>query len=233
MSEELISIGQALITKEQYLADKKYYDDAGFIGVVGTEAPSGLGESISEIGDSVTNIINDIVSNVTIKYKFNGGSKYTEKPFSNKLVKLDDVHLVTWILFESGYSTMSVSDVQDARKTLEYSDLFKEVSPESTSSDANSYKYEIMSNGLLGDVLFFDTYQKNGTVGLYLGNGDFITVDDTGNETDLVQYSLWFRNDIGEIEYTEYMKKFNGTIKRIPRFNEDDYKWYVETTIGN
>lgn len=233
MDEELIPIGQALITKEQYLANKEYYDDSGFIGQVGGPTPSGVGVSLSDVGESVNRVLSDIVDSCKIRYRFNGGSNLTSSPFSAGTAELDDLHFVTWFLLATGYSNLEIHDAKDARKTLEYSDLLNTVTSNTTSSDSNNYKFDILNTLYAGDVLFFDTYQRNGSVGLYLGNGDYITVDDTGTDTDLVQYSLWGRDELGNIEYTDYINSFNGLVKRVPRFDKDDYKWYVETTIGH
>lgn len=233
MDEELISVGQALITKEQYLANKDYYDNSGFIGKVGGPTPSGVGTSISDVGESVNSVLSDIVDSCKIKYRFNGGSNLTSSPFSTGIAELDDLHFVTWFLLTTGYSNLEIQDANDARKTLEYSDLLNTVTSDTTSSDSNNYKFDVLNTLYAGDVLFFDTYQRNGSVGLYLGNGDYITVNDTGTDTDLVQYSLWGRDELGNVEYTDYINSFNGLVKRLPRFDKDDYKWYVETTIGH
>ena len=234
MDEELISVGQALITKEQYLANKEYYDNSGFIGKVGGPTPSGVGVSISDVGESVNNTLNNIISNCKIIYRFNGGNNLTSSPFtSSSTAELDDLHFVTWFLYQTGYSDLTIDEANDARKTLEYSDLFTTVTTNTTSSDSSNYKFDILSTLYVGDILFFDSYQRNGSVAIYIGNGDFITVNDMGNDTDLVQYSLWGKDELGNIVYTDYMKSFNGLVKRLPRFDEDDYKWYVETTIGH
>lgn len=231
--DDFISVGQAIITKEQYESNKDYYDNAGFVGKVGGPTPSGEGISISDIGNSIPNLVNNVAANCTITYRFNGGATLSDSPFKNKTVELDDLHFVTWMLYSTGYSDLLLQDAQDARKTLEYSSLLSTVTSNTTSSDSSNYKYDIINTLYVGDVLFFDTFQRNGSVGLYIGNGDFLTVNDTGTDTDLLQYSLWSKDDIGNVVYTDYMNSFNGLVKRLPRFDKDDYKWYVETTIGH
>jgi cell wall-associated NlpC family hydrolase len=53
-----------------------------------------------------------------------------------------------------------------------------------------------------GDIVFFDTYKKNGHVGIYLGNGKFI-----GSQSKGVS--------IEDLTTGHYKKVFNGYVIRV------------------
>ena len=54
-----------------------------------------------------------------------------------------------------------------------------------------------------GDLVFFDTYKKNGHVGVYLGSGEFIHCGTSSGVT------------ISNMNSSYYKKVFNGVVRRV------------------
>ncbi|WP_283685297.1 NlpC/P60 family protein, partial [Clostridium perfringens] len=54
-----------------------------------------------------------------------------------------------------------------------------------------------------GDLIFFDTYTKNGHIAIYLGNGEFLH--------DGTTHGVWI-NNLNEPYWT---RTFNGNVRRI------------------
>ena len=224
--DNYISIGQAVITQEQYEADKAYYDNSGLLNTVGTEPPSGTGVSLSDLGVQVSNAIAK-VRNATVIYKFGRGTS-TSNLLNDSPIYTDDFHLASWFVYNVGIiDGLTPDDVNDAKNFIINSNKLTQVNPSSTSSDSTAQKVSLVSNAQMGDLLLFDTFQRNGTVGIYTGNNSVLTVND---ENGLTEGLFWTADEFGNNEYTGWLDQFNGTVFRIPRLNEDDYKWYVETS---
>lgn len=75
--------------------------------------------------------------------------------------------------------------------------------PSSTSGLASTGTKVSYSNAKPGDLIFFDTYKKNGHVGIYLGNGQFIGAQ---NSTGLAVASL---------NNPYWSKTFKGHVRRV------------------
>lgn len=224
MDDELIPIGQALITREEYENNKAYYDGLNIVGNVGAPAPKGEGISLSEMGDELSALINGL-ENRDITYKFDSGYSEDNLLLADKVV-CDDYHLASWVLFNANFiENMTIDDANNAKTFITNSDKLVTTSPASTSSDSDSQKLTILNDAQMGDILLFDTFQKNGNIGIYIGEGKFYTLTE---QSGLIISYFWIDNEFGVPENTGWLKMFNGTIRRAPRLNEDDYKWYVQ-----
>src|SRR5699024_5803178 len=72
--------------------------------------------------------------------------------------------------------------------------------PASTGGLANSGKKVSYSEAQPGDLVFFDTYKKNGHVGIYLGNGQFIgSQDSTGVAKVDMSNPYWSKHFHGHV----------------------------------
>ncbi|WP_330616371.1 C40 family peptidase [Terrisporobacter sp.] len=70
---------------------------------------------------------------------------------------------------------------------------------------------KINSNEMIrGDLIFFDTYKKNGHVGIYLGDGKFLH---DGTSTGVT---------ISSLSQPYYAQRFNGNVRRIVESNETE-----------
>ena len=223
---EYIPFGQGLITEEQYLADKSFYDGTGLINTVGSEPPQDPTNSLTNLGLTIYDLISKIKA-MSIEYEFNAGSSETNL-LDNEVVITDDYHLAAWYVYNTGLiDDISMEQVNDAKNFILDPNILNQVSPASTSSDSLPQKIDIINAAQMGDIVLFDTYQRNGTAAIYTGEGHFITIfDDNGLTTG----NFWTSDEFGNYDYSGWVQKFNGTVLRIPRLNEDDYKWYVETS---
>lgn len=222
MNDDFIAYGQAVLTKEEYLANKEYYDSTGFVGVTGTQGIKTGVDGGFEYYKNILKYLEESIDRTDIKYRLGGGS--INNPYEKDIVLIDGPHFVSWYIKNTGYTDMTDDDAKSGIDILLYTDLLDEVSPLLSSSDDVQSKRDNLSKSVLGDILFFDTYQRNGTVGIYLGSGKILLVDENNNRV----YNLWLDNSDGTIEYTYWMDKFNGTIKRIPKLNKDDYIWHAK-----
>lgn len=196
---------------------------------INTPAPtySGVGYSLSELGMAVEEAL-AIVTNSNARYKFNAG-RAEQSLFNTPSPKTDDFHLASWFLYTTGLSDLSVDEVNDAENTIIYSEMLDTVIPGTTADDGSLRKYEILDRALPGDILLFDTFHKNSSVGIYLEDGTYCTVTENSTESGLVIHNLWSLNDFGEREPGADLLYFNGTLKRLPKLNEGGYEWYYRT----
>jgi len=223
---EYISVGQAIITKEQYLANKSFYDNSGLLGVVGVDPPQDTSNSLSIIGDKVYSVISKIKS-ANIQFEFNSGISDTDI-FNADVVHTDDYHLASWFIYETGLiPELTVKQANLGKELVFDPTILTQTSPSSTKFDTDVQKVTTINDAQMGDLVIFDTFQKNGTVGIYTGDGKFITILDEGGITEA---SFFGYDEFGNIEYTGWLTNFNGTVIRIPRLNEDDYKWYAQVS---
>lgn len=221
---EYISVGQAVITEEQYLANKSFYDNSGLLGVVGVDPPQDPENSLSILGDKVYSVISKIKSS-NIQFEFNSGTSETDL-LKEDIIHTDDYHLASWYIYDTGLiDGMTVEQANLGKELIMDPTVLTQVSPVSTKSDAQTQKVDVVNGAQMGDLVLFDTYQKNGTIGLYTGDGNFITILD---EDGITEASFFTYDEFGNTEYTGWLDKFNGTVIRIPRLNEDDYKWYAQ-----
>lgn len=223
MNDDYIFFGQAVLTKEEYLANKEEYDKTGFVGVQGM---AGISTGIiggAEDYVSINKNIKYLIDSTNIKYRLGGGSN--GDPYLKNVVLVDNPHFVTWFIKSTGFiKDMSDEDANSGMDTLLYTNILDEVNPLKSSSDDFNAKTNYLSQAVTGDILFFDTFQRNGSVAIYLGSGKILLVDENNNRV----YNLWITDDDGTIEYTYWMDKFNGTIKRIPYLNKEDYIWHAK-----
>lgn len=196
---------------------------------VNTPAPTyyGVGLSLSDMSLAIEQAL-AVVSNSGARYKFNSG-RAEQSLFNQARPKTDDFHLASWFLYTTGLSDLMVSDVNDAEHTIIYSDLLDTVVPNTTASDGDLRKFEILSEALPGDILLFDDFHRNSSVGIYIGDGAFYTMVNTPLETGLSTRHLWAINEFGEKEPSADLTKFNGTLRRLPKLNGGDYAWYYRT----
>lgn len=137
------------------------------------------------------------VDNRNINYQFKGAPK--ENPFNSKnLVYLDSYNMIYWL-----YNTEELNlNYPLDYNSLINSDVFKYL--------GTSHKYLSDINSLeLGDLLLFG--KNNNTVGLYIGNKEYITIDGK------------FPKDTSTIKIYNLEKnwdKFNGRILRL----KDEYQ---------
>lgn len=75
--------------------------------------------------------------------------------------------------------------------------------PSSTAGLSNAGVQVSYNNIQPGDLVFFDTYKKNGHVGIYVGNGQFIG---SQNSTGLA---------VASMNSTYWSKTFNGHVRRV------------------
>ncbi len=224
MLDGYIPFGQAVITEEEYLADKEYYDNSGFLNVLGVDGISTGVTGGFENYAFISKYLKSLVGNTNIKYRLGSGNK--GNPYNtDKKVLIDNPHFVTWFIKNSGLiENMLDDDANSGIDTLLYTNLLDEINPLKSSSDDYSAKSKYLSNAVLGDILFFDTFQRNGSVAIYLGSGKILLVDENNNRV----YDMWIENEDSTVDYTYWMDKFNGTIKRIPNLNKDDYIWHAK-----
>ena len=224
MLDGYIPFGQAVITKEEYLANKEYYDNSGFLNVLGTEGISTGVTGGFENYEKLKSYIESLISNTNIKYRLGSGNNGNPFSTDNKVL-IDNPHFVTWFIKNSGFvETMSYDDANSGIDSLLYTNLLDEVNPLKSSSDDYYSKMGYINNAVLGDVLFFDTFQRNGSVGIYISSGKILLVDENNNRV----YNMWVDNEDGTVDYTYWMDRFNGTIKRIPSLNKEDYIWHAK-----
>lgn len=223
MADNLIRIGQALITQEEYESNKAYYDASGFLGAE-TGAPVYNGDGGSDYYDILNAYLNKVKEIKNIKYRYKGGDN--SDPFAtNGTIKVDNPHFVTWLLKNSGIkSNMTDLLAMSGMDTLLYKDVLDVVNPLMSASDDYNSKLNYLSISVKGDILFFDTFSRNSTVGMYLGSGEVLAMIEDG----LSILNLWNENDDGTYDFTFWMEKFNGTIKRLPILNKEDYIWHAK-----
>lgn len=186
--------------------------------------PMNNGISLMELYQKVKDAI-DKVSAYNYKYRLDS---YID--MKNGTVLSDDYNMVKNFVILTGLIDKSITIRDDFKQQVLYDPILDNVTQGKTASDTPNEKLETLGLALFGDLVFFDSYQKFGSVGIYLDNGEFLTVSDLGKETNnLVIKKMYTEDEFGELEYTDSLQEFNGTIKRIPRLNEDDYRWQLET----
>ena len=224
MTEKLISVGQSLITQEEYDNNKAYYDKLGFVGKAGGPVVYN-GDSGSDYYDTLTAFLDTVQKEVSLSYKYRGGSTY-DPMADDTPSKVDNPHFVTWLLHNSGISSDITAELaKGGMDTLLYGDVLDVVNPLKSASDDFNAKLNYLALSVKGDILFFDTVSRNSSVGIYLGVGKVIMMLDSGMTT----VDLWVDNELdGSYDFTFWMEKFNGTIKRLPILNKDDYVWHAK-----
>lgn len=172
--------------------------------------------------------VSSVVESLSIpKYTFRLDS-YID--LGNGVVLSDDYNLVKKFVKDTNLLDKSTILREDFKQQVLYEGVLYDVTHGKTSSDTPNSKLETLELAIYGDLLLFDSFQKNGSIGIYLGGGEFLTVDDLGKGVNnLIVKKMYSEDYYGTIEYTDSLDEFNGTIKRIPRLNEEDYKWQLAT----
>ena len=134
MTEKLISVGQSLITQEEYNNNKAYYDKLGFVWKAGGPVVYN-GDSGSDYYDTLTAFLDNVQKEYSLSYKYRGGSTYDPME-SDTPSKVDNPHFVTWLLHNSGISSDITDELANGgMDTLLYGDVLDVVNPLKSASD--------------------------------------------------------------------------------------------------
>lgn len=142
------------------------------------KSTSDSGAELTTLSDTSTTSGNGSVINVG--KQFIGQSTYVFGAKDPGSGQFDCSGFVSWAYEEEGYSI--------PRSTDGLASTGSEVSPD---------------NMQPGDLVFFDTYKKNGHVGIYMGNGQFI-----GSQTSTGV-------DIASMNNTYWKEHFSGHVRRV------------------
>lgn len=227
-----ILFGQIFITKEEYLEKLRNGEDVSSAGKSAGIVPD-LDNStdLSGIFENDYNYIQKLISDdFKSRFKFKSGHNSDINPLTvDGVSKIDDSSLVGWTLFNLGNPDWYEDDAILLPEDLYLTNKLETINPSATASDSINAKLEILDDAHFLDILFFDTYQRNGEVGLYLGNGELLTVKESDNDNDIFIENLWSYNDLGYKVYSDYTANFNGTVRRPKKYNSGDFKWYLDT----
>lgn len=113
-------------------------------------------------------------SGLRSQFKFQLSQDSALDPLQKDPILVDDATFVGWVYYESLVDSWTEDDAQTTPEKLFNNDLLYTVSTGASSMTGTEKTGILLNNGQAGDIIFFDTFQRNGMVGLYMG------VDDKG-----------------------------------------------------
>lgn len=232
---EMIPMGQYAISKKEYLEmlqEGTLPNGVGHYLSPSAYNVSGLdtGEAVSDKYDRLKNKLNDLLSLDNIEFQIRAGHDYSINPFDQNPSIMDDSAMVGWVYLELGLAGWTSIDAVMTVDELSKTDKLLDVTANTTSSDSVMSKVKYLTSAQIGDLLFFDTYTRNSMVGIYMGDGLVLTLDDTG----VSQHPLWIYSD-KTFDFTggPMMEYFNGRVRRANDYNTEGFVWYAQQNTND
>lgn len=130
---------------------------------------------------------------------------------TTKMIQIDNSSFVGWLCYQANINNWTSEDAcGNVEDLLNSQKLFTISTGEKTMTITE--KSSIIAKATIGDLVFFDTHKKNGSVGIFTGyrNGNYNFIIATGVSNNIT------RSGIYEFKFTDYWaQRFNGGIRAV------------------
>lgn len=130
---------------------------------------------------------------------------------TTKIIQIDNSSFIGWLCFQANINNWTSEDAAGSIDDLLKTEKLYTIST-GQSTMTITEKSNIISKATIGDLVFFDTHKKNGSVGVFTGykNGNYNFIIATGVSNSIT------RSGIYEFQFTDYWaQRFNGGIRAV------------------
>lgn len=137
-----------------------------------------------------------------------GGGRTTSDPLKKDIIQVDCSSFVWWCYHNAGV------DLKGGKQSMNTTTIASDTSNLRVISPRNSNKTVALKAMKLGDIIFFDTYKRDGHVAIYAGDGDFIGAQ---SGTGVAKVNNFKNNSYWWSKFSGHVMRYGTGIQYISR----------------